>query len=555
MVCRDILCHENRKMDKGMCVHPTEDYVPASKECISIFLKLTPVNDILSFDDISVIFSENLLYDSLILNIKNFEEIAVEIQVYGKSDTSNMLEYIMVYLVVKTENDIIQSFLKLDKTNFTLNTKSGEVYKRFNVKLGLYDIEQFDNYSFISLTDELDFAYHTIPFMYERLNGNVTCEKGKTIVLNRLTLCPFITFAITEMSVTIEGDVIIINGGWDNMANNVVLSRWGYELHGDQIYVCLDTFIDIYNKIPTADKLTVEIAGEVEAKQIVSFVCVCLSIVCLVLTIITYLRFRKLQSQPGMNTIILCCSLLLAQAFYQFGAGQKSLSDWACALIGALCHFLWLSVMFAMNTCSIHMFTIFKKHRQMLPRFRWRTTAKSILYIVGFSLLFVIINIVVSFTIRNENLGGYGGRVCYISSNIMQIITFLIPVAVTLIGNLLLFSYVVLRISKTSTSSPKLNQERSYFLIYTRLSTMTGLTWIFGFLQLFLKHDILEYIFIILNAGQGIFIMIAFVLNKRVLSMYFSKGKVVVSDQTGPSALPIKSDENTKGHQNMTNFS
>ena len=536
-VCRDILCHENRQTEKGICVY--REQTKGDSHCYSIFLKLTPLNGMLSLSSIS---NYSLLHHILVQNIELFESMATEWQVYGELNASDMFDYIVAYIVVKTKIDVIQSFIKLDKTNLTAHTNSSGKFYIFHVNLGLYDIEHTDDDSFISLFDEWNFSYHILPHLYEIQGENTTCETGQKTVLNRLTLCPYVGIDIAEINVTINGDIVIINAGWANTTDDVKLTRWEYELHGDKIHLCLDTFIDIYNKVPSDERPKVNIAIGVDATQIVSFVCICLSLVCLVLTIFTYLRFTNLQSQPGMNTIILCCLLFLAQALFQFGAGQSSLPDWACALIGALCHFLWLSVMFAMNICSIHMFTIFKKHRKMLPRFRWHTTAKGIVYIVGFSLLCVILNIVISFTILNDNFGGYGGKVCYISSSTMQVITFLIPVAVTLTVNLLLFAYVVLRIFKTS-SSANLNQERNYFLIYVRLSTLTGLTWIFGFLRLFLILDILEYIFIILNAGQGIFIMVAFVLNKRVLSMYFSKRKAAVSDQTVPSTVAIKSGD------------
>ena len=518
-------------MQQGKCVYPEE----ADRDCsYSIFLKLTPVDGMLSLVD-TISISNNSLLTYLDIGGE------AEFQVYGESNASDMFGYIVVYLVVKTQLDVIQSFIKLDKTNLNVYTNSDEIYKQFHLNFGLYDIEHTGKDSFVSLFDEKDFTKHILSLIYEGQYGNATCKTGNRTVLNRLTLCPYVVFDMAKIDVMLNKDIVIINGGWANTTDDVKLTRWEYELHGDKIHVCLNTFIDIYNKIPSDERLKFEVLEGAGAKQIVSFVCVCLSLVCLVLTIFTYLRFTKLQSQPGMNTIILCWLLFLAQSLYQFGAGQGSLSKWACAVIGALCHFLWLSVMFAMNTCSIHMFTIFKKHRQMLPRFRWQTTAKGILYIVGFSMSCVILNIVISFTIMNDRFGGYGGNVCYISSGIMQVITFLIPVAVTLTVNLLLFAYVVLRISKTRSSpATNLNQERNYFLIYVRLSTLTGLTWIFGFLRLFLNLDFLEYIFIILNAGQGIFIMVAFVLNKRVLSMYFGKGKAADSDQTAPSTVAIE---------------
>ena len=42
---------------------------------------------------------------------------------------------------------------------------------------------------------------------------------------------------------------------------------------------------------------------------------------------------------------------------------------------------------------------------------------------------------------------------------------------------------------------------------YARLSTLIGVTWIFGFINLLIRHDILEYLFIVLNASQGDFII------------------------------------------------
>ena len=535
-MCRDILCkHENRKMNKGKCVY--HEY--SNRDCsYSIFLKLTPVKYHLSLPDIAIISNNTLLY--LMQNMFYFRTQTVAWRVYGEPNSLDIIEFIVVNIVVNTDSDIVQEFIIIDKTNLTVYINSSEVLNIFYVKLGLYDIEFNDSGdSFVTLYDERDFSYHILPLLYIIYPGYETCETGMNTILNRLTLCPYVAVNMDEMNITLHGDIMVVNGGWTKVTDDVLLTRWEYELHGDKIYVCLDTYTGIYNKIQIDEKQSiVDIAEEIGAKQIVSFACVCLSLVCLVLTTFTYLRFRKLQSQPGMNTIILCCSLFLAQALYQFGAGQGSLSDWACALIGALCHFFWLSVMFAMNTCSIHMFIIFKKHRQMLPRFRWRTTLKGVLYIVGSSLFCVILNIIISAVAMNDKFGGYGGKVCYISSSIMQIVTFLIPTSLTLTVNLLLFAYVVLRISKTSSSSSNLNQERNYFLIYVRLSTLTGLTWIFGFLRLFLTLDALEYLFIILNAGQGIFIMVAFVLNKRVLSMFFSKGKATVSDKTNPSTVP-----------------
>ena len=73
-----------------------------------------------------------------------------------------------------------------------------------------------------------------------------------------------------------------------------------------------------------------------------------------------------------------------------------------------------------------------------------------------------------------------------------------------------------MKVNKTSIKSADLHQERHYLEIYAQLSTLTGFTWLAGFLLILIQSEVLEYIFILLNASQGIFIMIAFSFNRRL---------------------------------------
>ena len=229
--------------------------------------------------------------------------------------------------------------------------------------------------------------------------------------------------------------------------------------------------------------------------------------------------FPVLHSQPDINNIILCISLFLAQTLYQFGAAQTSLPDWACSLIGVICHFLWLAVMFSMNVCSVELYLVFRSMRKLPSNLKRWHTIRNVLIIVFSSSFFVVINIVVSLASSSGQNIGYGGSNCYLSSITLQLITFAVPSAAIIICNILLFGFVVFKIKKFSTSSANLKQERNYLEIYARLSTLTGLTWVFGFLQLILRFETLEYVFILLNASQGVFILVAFVVNRRVLSL------------------------------------
>ena len=226
-------------------------------------------------------------------------------------------------------------------------------------------------------------------------------------------------------------------------------------------------------------------------------------------TIVTYTALTDLHSQPGINTITLCVTLLLAQIIYQFGAGQTDGPKWSCVVIGAVCHFLWLSVMFAMNVCSFDMFRIFKNIQKLSTDFRWKDIIKRLSYICVGSVLFVAINVIVSLLLSDGEDIGYGGILCYLSSTRLHLITFIIPSLSTIFTNFALFGYVVFKIGQNRMQAAKLGHARNYFGIYARLSTLTGLTWLMGYLRLLIKNDVLEYQFILLNAGQGVFIMLA----------------------------------------------
>ena len=53
-----------------------------------------------------------------------------------------------------------------------------------------------------------------------------------------------------------------------------------------------------------------------------------------------------------------------------------------------------------------------------------------------------------------------------------------------------------------------------------KMSTLTGVGWIFGFLGILTNVEVFEYLFIVANATQGLFLMVSFVCNRRVLMLF-----------------------------------
>jgi integrin beta 3 len=99
---------------------------------------------------------------------------------------------------------------------------------------------------------------------------------------------------------------------------------------------------------------------------------------------------------------------------------------------------------------------------------------------------------------------------------------FALPVAAIVLLNIILFIRVILQMRNTSKVQIDTNRQQ-FFHIYAKLSTLTGCAWMFGFCSYFFTIAALDYMFIILNASQGLFLFFAFVANKHTLKSLLAK--------------------------------
>ena len=78
-----------------------------------------------------------------------------------------------------------------------------------------------------------------------------------------------------------------------------------------------------------------------------------------------------------------------------------------------------------------------------------------------------------------------------------------------------LFATTSLNLRKAFKNSVNPNEDH-HFSIYVRLFIIMGITWIFGFISAFADEFVVDLIFVILNALQGLFLFIAFVCRRSV---------------------------------------
>jgi len=184
-----------------------------------------------------------------------------------------------------------------------------------------------------------------------------------------------------------------------------------------------------------------------------------------------------------------------------------------------------------MNVMAYDVFQTFSRKSLMAVTSReMKYLPRYALYAYGLSLLIVsgcvavdMLNIIPGIWI------GYGeGEACWIGNPTALAVAFAAPTAAILIVNFVFYLITVCSIRKIRRKTKLTTGQhngKSQLVIYARMSTVMGFTWIFGYLSgipniPYYLHDIFSYLFIFLNTFQGAFIFVAFGCNKKVYKLY-----------------------------------
>ncbi|KAL3862425.1 hypothetical protein ACJMK2_008391 [Sinanodonta woodiana] len=305
-----------------------------------------------------------------------------------------------------------------------------------------------------------------------------------------------------------------------------------------------------------------------------------LSLLATMSVLLTYLQFGKLRNLPGVNTVNLTLALFLGELVFITSGYMKPHYNWLCSAVGMLLHYLFLASFFWMNVMSYDVFRTFankcilthiRSKTKYLPRYAlyaWGSPAVivGICAFVDFSQLFNNVRVGYGGTVQaspfseNENPRGSEEDVsqnkttasgqhvyqigCWIQEPVAAVISFGAPMILILLSNFVMFTRTIICI-RASTKSTFLNTRRSSkghiigkddVMLYIRMSTVMGFTWIFGLASSIISAfagppskticivlHVFGILFIIFNCSQGLFIFFAFVANKRVTSLYRAK--------------------------------
>ena len=235
----------------------------------------------------------------------------------------------------------------------------------------------------------------------------------------------------------------------------------------------------------------------------------------------TYAVLSELRTLPGWCVTSLAVALLLAQLTFQLSGLSVAAGVAVCRAVGAAQHAAWLAAFCWMNVLAFDTCRTFTRALPPAGGKRRRLAAYAA-YAWGVPAL--VVGVCLAVDLATQLPFSYGGpRVCWISGRHAVLYAFALPIGVVIVANAGLFVRLIIALRQTLAESKRARGARSSrqdLKVYSRLTSLMGFTWLFGFLANIHSLSFLWYFFIIFNTLQGVFIFVSFVLTKRVRQLY-----------------------------------
>ncbi|XP_075433483.1 adhesion G protein-coupled receptor E3-like isoform X1 [Ascaphus truei] len=235
------------------------------------------------------------------------------------------------------------------------------------------------------------------------------------------------------------------------------------------------------------------------------------SLLCLSLSLLTFLLCRALRSAHTSVLTILCGCLFLGQLLFLVGVQQTG-NKTLCSVIAGGLHLLFLCAFCWMSLESALLFLTVRHLRAV----NYLTTQRSHFpsaCLVGFGVPVVII--IISAATRPDEYGT--ARHCWLDQRLIW--SFIGPINTTLL--ILTFWLLRVRLSSLNTNVSTLKDTRLMTFKALAQLVILGSTWSIGLFQFGPGALVISYIFTVCNSLQGAFIFLVHcLLNRQVREEY-----------------------------------
>ncbi|XP_031759466.1 adhesion G protein-coupled receptor L3 isoform X2 [Xenopus tropicalis] len=267
--------------------------------------------------------------------------------------------------------------------------------------------------------------------------------------------------------------------------------------------------------------------------DVITWIGILLSLVCLLICIFTFCFFRGLQSDRNTIHKNLCISLFVAELLFLIGINRTD-QPVACAVFAALLHFFFLAAFTWMFLEGVQLYIM------LVEVFESEHSRKKYFYLVGYGMPALIVSVSAAVDYRS-----YGtDKVCWLRLDTYFIWSFIGPATLIIMLNVIFLGIALYKMfHHTAILKPEtgcLDNIKSWVIGAIALLCLLGLTWAFGLMYINESTVIMAYLFTIFNCLQGMFIFIFHcVLQKKVRKEY---GKCLRTH-----CCSSKSSENSSG--------
>uniref|UniRef100_A0AAY4AD85 Adhesion G protein-coupled receptor L3 n=1 Tax=Denticeps clupeoides TaxID=299321 RepID=A0AAY4AD85_9TELE len=248
--------------------------------------------------------------------------------------------------------------------------------------------------------------------------------------------------------------------------------------------------------------------------DVITWVGILLSLVCLLICIFTFCFFRGLQSDRNTIHKNLCISLFFAESLFLVGINRAD-QPIACAVFAALLHFFFLAAFTWMFLEGVQLYIM------LVEVFESEYSRTKYFYLAGYGVPAVIVGVSAAVDYRS-----YGtDRVCWLRLDTYFIWSFIGPATLIIMLNVIFLGIALYKMFHHTTilkpDSGCLDNIKSWVIGAIALLCLLGLTWAFGLMYINESTVIMAYLFTIFNSLQGMFIFIFHcILQKKVRKEY-----------------------------------
>ena len=236
----------------------------------------------------------------------------------------------------------------------------------------------------------------------------------------------------------------------------------------------------------------------------------------------TYFKFEKIRNLPGRNLLNMCSNMAVSLSLWFFFSRNDD--HLFCTTAAILSHYFWLATFFWMSVTGFDTWSTFRpksmtadKADQMSLYYAYCTFA------YGVPLVIVGVGVLATYFIPSLKFAYGGERSCWLINPYQVIATFLLPIGVITMSNVLFFVGIIVnicRVRMVSNMAAASHQNARDFLPYVKLPVLLGSSWLLGFLGSLFDEDVLWIIFDLMNGSQGVLLFFVFISSRRNRSLY-----------------------------------